>query len=204
MKTLFLYVAAGEVPVPSKWKGLNLMVENEGRIGHVVDNFDGNLVEIIDLGFHGYKDFVPDGGPTVDFLFGCGEQVAKYIINGPVGYDLVVAGQTPVSEYVVTELNDNNSLLGIKGIFRFSSYYGSQDPPCNDCSSPRQAGYDYDFPKDFTALYELLIFLKFSQRMKDGFAFEDVVEDFNLHSESLKKLGKPILPLFTTSKRSYK
>lgn len=204
MKTLFLYMSDGRILTLPQWKGLSLLAENEGRIGHVVDNLNGNVVETIDLGFYGYSNFAPEGGLTNEFLSCCAEQMAQYIINSPVKYDLVIAGQTPVSEYVVTRLDDNRLLLEIEGIIRFSGYYGNQDSPCEDCSPPCQAGYDYDFPKDFTALYELLSSWKFGQMMKDGFLFGRVVGDFNLYSESLKKLGKPILPLFTTSKRSHK
>lgn len=158
MKTLFLYMASGQPVIPQQWEGLNLLIQNEAKVGHVVDNLNNNLVETIDLGLHGYGNFVPEEGPDNNFLFRCADQVARYIYHGPIDYDLIVTGQTPASEHVVRELHENRTMLEIKGIIRFSSYYGDHTPPHHDCLPPDKAGYDFDFPKDFVELYDFLNF----------------------------------------------
>lgn len=196
MKTLVLFVNGGARGViPKAWKGFNLLVENESIIGHVADDLGGNLVEVIDVGFHGYAKFAPSNcSNNENFCFACADQVAHYIYHGPIEYDLIVAGQTPVCEQVILLLHEHRSALGINGVIRFSSYYGNPGAPHQSCCRPAVAGYDFDMPKDYATLFDFLTFEDLA-RIKKDLLLSQVIRNFNEKNRSPHEL--PILAFNT-------
>jgi len=194
MKTLIIYNPGGGYLAPPHWLRYNLLVKNEADIGQVRDIFDNILIETINLGFHGFEGFVADEKSVDDFQTACANQVAQYILHGPIKYDLIIAGQTPESEYIIKQLDRSRITLGINGIIRFSSYYGNPNPPYDNCSSPASAGYDLDCPKDFAVLDKLLFFLG-DESFGYNSSLSSLIARFNLESGAINKLGKPILEL---------
>lgn len=167
VRTLFMYISSSGVEfVPQEWRGMSLVMQNQGQVASAYDVVSENCIEVWDIGIDGYKGLPKN--VSFDEFQAMASRKAFEKIQGSSRFDIIVAGQTPVAEEVVKMIERLPSKKQPIMVIRFSSYYGMTMKPYQTSTPAGEAGYGFDCEKDYRLLFQLLTYSPLLMAVRSG------------------------------------
>lgn len=179
MRILLLHCGDLDQEVPEVLRILNGIKHYPGEIIRGEELIAGNVLETWDIGYDSYRGLPPSFSNHAEYEAGVIMRTTSQFTDRKC-YDMIFAGQNPLTERLLLALQDYLSLQKkTPTIMRLSMFYGQNDTPHE--SKARDLGYRYDFPKRYIELWYFLGFLgeHLTDTLVSTEAIDRAVQSFN-------------------------